>query len=355
MRFASHDSLHKAVKIWLIIGLLMIFIQIIIGGVTRLTGSGLSITKWEIITGTIPPLSEKVWQEEFVTYQRTPQYKKINEGMSLRQFKFIYFWEYFHRLWARTMGFVFLFPFLWFLVRGMLSKSLIRKLGTVVLLAAVVASVGWIMVASGLIDRPWVNAYKLSIHLSLALILYGYLFWTTLTTFKVKQKVIHNNMLKTTLLCMFLLLCAQIFMGGVVSGMKAAMAYPTWPDMNGYLAPPDLLESGNWNVDNFVNYDGTTFMSTFIQFFHRLFAYLLVINVLGYIILCFKHNIWIVLRSINILLVSVLITQILLGILTVVNSIGHIPVLWGVLHQGGAIVLLSVILYLHFIVKKERR
>jgi len=156
-----------SVKIWLFIGLVMIFVQVLLGGITRLTGSGLSITKWEIVTGILPPMSQEAWQAEFDLYKATPQYQKINEGMSLSEFKFIYFWEYIHRLWARMMGFVFIIPFVVFLFKGHLDKALIKRLGGVVLMAAIVASFGWIMVASGLEDRPWVNAYKLSLHLGL--------------------------------------------------------------------------------------------------------------------------------------------------------------------------------------------
>ena len=163
--------LKTPVKIWLVIGLVMIFFQIIIGGITRLTGSGLSITKWEIETGAIPPLNHDQWQDEFELYKRTPQYQKINQGMDLSRFKWIYFWEYLHRLWARSMGFVFLIPLVIFWLKGYLGvKGLKKDLLIVFLLAALVGMFGWIMVGSGLVERPWVNAYKLSIHLGLALI-----------------------------------------------------------------------------------------------------------------------------------------------------------------------------------------
>ena len=139
----------KAVVIWLWIGLFMVFMQIIIGGITRLTGSGLSITKWEIVTGSIPPMHEAAWERAFDLYKETPQYKKINDGMSMSQFKFIYFWEYLHRLWARFMGFVFLFPFLFFQWKKMLDRPIRIDLLRVVLFAALAAIFGWIMVASG--------------------------------------------------------------------------------------------------------------------------------------------------------------------------------------------------------------
>jgi len=166
----------------------MLYFQIILGGITRLTGSGLSITKWEIVTGTIPPLSAHDWEEEFDKYKATPQYHKLNQGMSLSEFKFIYFWEYIHRLWARTMSFVFAIPFGIFLYRKQLSASLIKKLIALVLLAALAASFGWFMVLSGLNERPWVDAYKLTLHLSVAIITYAYCLWLCLPFFYSGEK-----------------------------------------------------------------------------------------------------------------------------------------------------------------------
>ena len=174
----------------------MVFIQIVVGGITRLTGSGLSITKWEIITGTLPPMNDAQWEEAFDLYKVTPQYEKINEGMSMKQFKFIYFWEYIHRLWGRFMGIVFIIPFLIFWRKGWIDKKLMSRLAWVIPMAALVASFGWIMVASGLNDRPWVNTYKLTLHLSLALILYAYLLWTYFVTSLRYKPVFHNLMLK---------------------------------------------------------------------------------------------------------------------------------------------------------------
>jgi heme a synthase len=177
----SHSSTdRKWITTWLFIGVVMVFFQILLGGITRLTGSGLSITRWEIVTGTVPPLNATEWQEAFDLYKETPQYQQINAGMSLSQFKFIFFWEYLHRLWARTMGFVFLFPFIFFLWRRSLSKEILRRLLVVVILAAVAALFGWIMVASGLINRPWVNAYKLTVHLCLGISLFIFLGYTWL-------------------------------------------------------------------------------------------------------------------------------------------------------------------------------
>lgn len=348
VREANRDRYPRAVKIWLMIGVFMVFMQVVIGGITRLTGSGLSITKWEIVTGTLPPMNAAQWEEEFELYKATPQYEKINEGMSMGEFKFIYFWEYFHRLWARLMGFVFAIPFFIFWARGMIDRPLMKRLGVVILLAALVASFGWIMVASGLIDRPWVNAYKLTMHLSLALILFSYLFWTTLRVIQPYSQVIHRPSLKKWAVAIGIVLGLQIVLGGIMSGMKAALYYPTWPDMNGSFFPAILFDASQWNVENFVDYDRGPFMSALVQAFHRTTAYILTIMILyfGYralkevSILRFRAGVW--------LLISVLIIQVTLGILTVVNSVGAVPVGLGVYHQAVAIILLASVLYVNY-------
>ena len=327
----------------------MIFMQIIIGGITRLTGSGLSITKWEIVTGTLPPMNHDTWQSEFDLYKETPQYKKINKGMSLGEFKFIYFWEYFHRLWARTMGLVFAIPFLFFWWKGHLDKKLLQRLGITVLLAALVASFGWIMVASGLIERPWVNAYKLTMHLSLALILFGYLYYVIFHVFRVKRRIVDR---KSTwwLGIIIVVFVTQVVLGGIMSGMKAALSYPTWPDMHHVFIPDVLLDLNNWTVSNFAMYDQNTFMPAFIQFFHRLTAYVLLFVISAFLLV--KKRSTRIRRGSWFMFIAVLI-QALFGILTVIHSKGMIPVSWGVLHQGGAIILLMAVFYTRFWLKRR--
>jgi len=341
-------SYPTVVKLWLVAGLVMIFVQVVVGGITRLTGSGLSITEWEIVTGTLPPLNEAAWEMEFDKYKATPQYAKINEGMTMGEFKFIYFWEYIHRLWARLMGFVFAIPLAIFWARGMVDKPLLKRLGVVFLLAALVASFGWIMVASGLIDRPWVNAYKLTMHLSLALILFSYLFWTTLKVIQPRPQRIGDKMLKRGALAVTVIGTLQIVLGGIMSGMKAGLYYPTWPDMNGEAMPSVLLSTSNWTVENFVNYDASLFMPAFIQIFHRTTAYVLTALVLWFAYQGLKRAKTPHLRVGLYLLVSVLIIQVVLGILTVVNCVGTVPVALGVYHQAGALFLLSAILYVDY-------
>ncbi|MEM9920652.1 MAG: COX15/CtaA family protein [Bacteroidota bacterium] len=353
--FCKDDAIGRAVKVWLAIGLVMIFVQVVVGGITRLTGSGLSITKWEIVTGTLPPMNAAQWEHEFDLYKATPQYKKINslQGMGMSEFKFIYFWEYIHRLWARTMGFVFLFPFMFFWWRGMFSKELVKRLSVVFLLAALVASFGWIMVKSGLIDRPWVNAYKLTIHLSLALTLYSYLLWTTFRAFQPKQSVIHSPVLRKWGTALLGVTAIQIILGGIMSGMKAGVFYPTWPDMNGVFLPAVLFDGAEWNVNNFVDYDANPFTNGLIQALHRNTAYLLTIMVLWYAFKVFKNIKNQRLRLSTLLLVSMLVIQVLLGIFTIINCKGIVPVGLGVFHQAGALVLLSILLYNRYLLRSS--
>jgi len=353
MTFTEKESTHskgrgypKVLQWWLLIGVVMIFVQVVVGGITRLTGSGLSITKWEIITGTMPPLNAVQWEEALDLYKATPQYQKINEGMTMGQFKFIYFWEYIHRFWGRLMGFVFIIPFLIFWRKGWIDKKLMRRLVWVIPLAALVASFGWIMVASGLINRPWVNAYKLTLHLSLGFILYAYLLWVFFGTSLKNKDVFHNPMLKKWTIVILVLTAIQIMLGGVVSGMKAALFYPTWPDMNGTFIPAILLNASAWSAENFINYDGHPFMSALIQFLHRNTAYLLTIIVLWFTYKGTRLETPRLFRFGLYFLAGTILFQVLLGILTVIKSIGIIPVGLGVLHQAGALVLLSGVLFL---------
>lgn len=339
----------KSLKLWLFIGLVMLFVQVIVGGVTRITGSGLSITKWEIVTGTIPPLNKADWDKEFNLYKDTPQYQEINEGMSLSDFKFIYFWEYIHRFWARIMGFVFLFPFLYFWYKGYLDKQLLRRLGIVIVLAGLAASLGWIMVASGLIERPWVNAYKLALHLSIAFAVYGFLFWTYChTRFYQVSGVIATK--KKWFICFFVLLMIQIFAGGVMSGMKAGVIYPTWPDIGGSIIPQIIFNSSEYTVDNFNYYDRNELLPALVHVIHRFIAYLVFLLGLYISYRWYRSSSNSRLRRASVLLTTMLVLQILLGIWTVISCVGRISLLQGVLHQAGALLLLSVVIYAYYLV-----
>ncbi|MGA1543319.1 MAG: COX15/CtaA family protein [Saprospiraceae bacterium] len=339
---------NKYIGYWLLLGVIMIFIQIFIGGVTRLTGSGLSITKWEIVTGSIPPINEEQWISEFELYKDTPQYKMINEGMELKDFKFIYFWEYFHRLWARIMGLVFLIPFIYFLIKGKLNKLLKKRLIIVLLLAALVASFGWIMVASGLIERPWVNAYKLAAHLSLAVVTLIYLFWVYLKEFATSKTTVSKSFLLGLIIPIGVLLLVQLFLGGIMSGVKAALVYPTWPNLHGEFLPSILIEKQNWIISNFINYDEGIFFSALIQFLHRMNGYLIFILGVLFLVSIFKNKAYVNLRFKSLLWFLVLLIQIFLGITVLINSIGVIPVGIGVLHQVVGVLLIFIFSSIYF-------
>ena len=338
----------KIVNIWLWVGVAMVFVQVLLGGITRLTGSGLSITKWDILTGTIPPLHQLEWEEEFNLYKETPQYQKINTGMTLKEFKFIYFWEYVHRLWARSIGFVFLLPFFFFVYRNWLNKELYRKLGIAVLLGGVVAAFGWIMVASGLVERPWVNAYKLTVHLNLALLLYAWLFWIAMG-----ERVMRNTNkgLKNVLNILTIIIIVQLLLGGLMSGMKACLYYPTWPDMYGEFFPKVLIDNGLWTKESIIEYEKGV-VPGIVQFLHRICAYLL----FGVsIVLLWKSTREQIptparagIRSFAFLIV----VQMGIGILTLINCVGKIPLFYGVAHQAIAIIVLSNLIYLHRIIRK---
>ncbi len=351
------------VIVWLFIGLVMVFIQVVVGGITRLTESGLSITKWEVVSGTLPPFTDLGWENEFNLYKETPQYKEINEGMSLEDFKFIYFWEYIHRFWARIMGFVFIIPFLWFFARGYLDKAILIKLGWVVLLALLAATFGWIMVASGLIERPWVNAYKLSLHLCIAFAVYAMLLWTYL--FAREENITLPNIDLAGfrhLVYVFLgVLIFQIFMGGVISGMKAAVVYPTWPDMNGVYLPEIIFDIKQWNAENFNNYDKNLFMPALVHFIHRSTAYILFVIGLFLVFRIFSiinsqvdKQLYVKFRLLGIIIFLMLSMQVILGIITVISSKGEIPVFWGVLHQAGGLLLLTTVVYTIFVLKIKK-
>ena len=335
----------KAVTYWLIAGLFMIFVQVVVGGVTRLTGSGLSITRWEVVTGTLPPLNDAQWNEAFELYKKTPQYQKINQGMRTGQFKFIYFWEYVHRLWARLMGVVFLLPLAVFWIRGWLDRRLLGRLGLVFLLAGLAASFGWIMVASGLVDRPWVNAYKLTLHLGIALSLFAYLLWTTLLVAYPERRGVYPG-LRRTLGFFTALLVVQLALGGLMSGMKAGLFYPSWPDLNGEFVPSLVLEPTEWRVENLVDYDRGGFAVALVQVLHRTVAYALVLWGAWLALRLFRRLREPLLRRASGLWAGLLVLQVILGILTVVNSRGQIPVDYGVYHQAGALLLLGTTLFL---------
>lgn len=338
----------KVVGTWLFIGCCMVFFQVLVGGVTRLTESGLSITQWKPLKGIVPPLNEQEWNADFELYKQKVQYKTINEGMELSEFKWIFFWEYFHRFWARFMGFVFIIPFAFFVLKGWLDKNFFRKIGVLFIWGGLIGVYGWIMVKSGLTGM-FVPPVHLSIHLVLALSLFAYLIYMTLSVTREDYILATGHSSLVTLAYSILaVLFLQIFLGGIVSGMKAGLAYPTWPDMNGQLIPSALYELQPSTV-GFINYNAQDFWGrTFVQFAHRFMAYTLV--ALMAVFFFKSRNITsdkFFKLGLNLFPVIVLL-QAVIGIMTVLNCVGKIPVFYGVLHQSGAMLLIAVTVFVIF-------
>lgn len=335
----------NVVRIWLIVGLIMLVGQVILGGITRLTGSGLSITRWDIVSGVIPPLNTTQWNEAFDLYKQTPQYHKINAHFELNDFKFIFFWEYAHRLWVRILGFVFLFPFIAFLIRKKIDFYLIKRLALVIFFTALTASAGWIMVKSGLVNRPWVNAYKLSLHFILAMLSIGAMVKTiadsynynTVSFYKKKKKIVASIIVVTFF---------QLIFAGLMSGMKAGLFFPTWPDMNGKFIPDVLLATNNWTLHNLTNYDTFTFAVALVQFTHRFLAYLL-LALMVYAFLKLENISKLSKKWLNIAFTLVFF-QIALGVLVLLNVGAGIPLVYGTLHQLVGVLFFISLLFLYY-------
>ncbi|WP_456379550.1 COX15/CtaA family protein [Lutibacter sp.] len=348
---AKNYKYTKIIRYWLLVGLLMLIGQVILGGITRLTGSGLSITRWDIITGVIPPLNAEEWLKAFELYKETPQFHKINSSFNIRDFKFIYFWEYFHRLWVRSLGFIFLIPFILFVIRKKIDFYLIKRLLLVVLLTILTASAGWIMVQSGLVNRPWVNAYKLTLHFILAILVITAMVKTVadVYAFSSQKSTIKKSIVSITLGVTFL----QLIFAGLMAGMKAGLYYASWPNMNGEFIPNVLLKSSNWNWGNMINYDSYLFAPAFIQFTHRMLAYLLG----GLTIYMFYKLRTVVEKSskkwLNSSLILVVV-QIIVGVLTVLNAHGKIPLFLGVSHQLIGLLYFISLLFLHYSLRNNK-
>jgi len=341
----------QIIRIWLVIGLVMLIGQVVIGGITRLTGSGLSITRWDIVSGTIPPLNAEQWQQAFNLYKETPQYQKINSHFNLSDFKFIYFWEYFHRLWVRILGFIFLIPFIIFTIRKQINFYLIKRLLLVVLFAALTASAGWIMVKSGLINRPWVNAYKLTLHFVLALVSIAFMVKAIADVYNYKDNT--NKKRKILLPVLILITFVQMIFAGLMAGMKAGLYYPSWPDMNGYFLPEVLRTIENWKWVNLTNYDTFVFAPALVQFTHRLLAYFLVVLTL-YLYYKYKSSVSKVSKFWLNAVVILIFIQLILGIITVLNINPGIPLFYGVLHQLIGLLFFISLFFFYFSLRVQK-
>jgi cytochrome c oxidase assembly protein subunit 15 len=264
---AANNTQMRAIRLWLYAVAALVFLMVLVGGATRLTESGLSITEWRPVMGTLPPLGETEWQAEFEKYQAIPQYRELNRGMSLDQFKTIYRWEWVHRLIGRLIGVAFLLPFLWFLGRGWVAPRLQPRLWLIFGLGALQGAVGWWMVASGLADRVEVSQYRLATHLVLACAIYVALIWTA-RRLEDRPALILPGRMRATAAALLVLVLLQIYLGALVAGLRAGYVYNTWPLIDGAFVPDAarlFLDAPLWR--NFFENTLT------VQFDHRMLAY----------------------------------------------------------------------------------
>lgn len=346
------ESKVKPVYYWLLVGVFMIIVQVILGGITRLTGSGLSITEWNVITGAIPPTNEQTWLEEFSKYQQTEQFKRLNSGFTLQDFKFIFFWEWFHRLWGRLIGIVFIIPFVIFLIQKRFRKNMIKPIIILFLLGALQGAVGWIMVASGLTgDAVYVRPVKLGMHFVLAMILLFYTYWFALQLRFKPEDSVANNSLRNYSWLIIVVLFVQFFWGALMAGHKAAPVSSTWPDMNGSFIPPVIINniSGIFSVDSAFT----------VHFTHRMIAYILVILVIILTIKAYKITFTNAFKSARLFPLIFILIQTTLGILTVIFSVRIQAYTWNEfewmaqLHQVNGMLLMLSLAHFAFLTHKR--
>jgi cytochrome c oxidase assembly protein subunit 15 len=375
---SSSRSRNRPVALWIYTGVFMLLIQVILGGITRLTGSGLSITEWDVVTGALPPLNQAQWLQAYDKYRLTPQFRLLNFGFDLADFKFIFFWEWFHRFWARLVGVVFLVGFVWLLAKRRLEPRMVRPLIILFLLGGLQGAVGWVMVASGLTgDAIYVQPTKLALHFIFALGLIVYTFWFALElsvpdearagflpavprssdpsgNLRQPGTLRQLGTLRGWTIGIILLLVVQLLYGALMAGHKAANVAPTWPRINGSWIP-----ESSWSRPLLHDLIGNRLT---VQFMHRTLAYLLFAGVLVWTVIAlrlpavpgfFRRLRWLPLGLITV--------QIVLGICSLLTSPGIVPGQWGAFdwlaqtHQvTGLLFLLTMVGMLYFVVPIRR-
>ena len=328
-----HDRRLNPVALWLLACCALVFAMVVVGGVTRLTHSGLSIVEWQPIVGTVPPLDDAAWQEAFRKYQQTPEFRKVNPDMDLAGFKGIFWWEYVHRLLGRLIGAAFLLPLLWFAARGRITRPLIWKFAAIFALGAMQGAMGWYMVKSGLVDDPRVSQYRLAAHLGLALLVYAAMLWIALDLL-VPHAAAAPRALRRFAFVLVVLVFVQALSGAFVAGIRAGLAYNTFPLMNGHLVPPGMFVIDPWYL-NFFNNIAT------VQFDHRLLAWALAFLVPWFWVRVRRAAESRCARVAADLLLGALAVQIALGISTLLLAV---PVPLAAAHQAGALLVFSATL-----------
>jgi len=335
-----HESqARRPIAAWLLACCALVFAMVVVGGITRLTHSGLSIVEWQPLVGALPPLSETQWQEVFEKYQRTPEYQQVNHGMSLDEFKGIFWWEYFHRLLGRLIGVAYFLPFAYFLLRRRIPAGWTLKLFGIFFLGGLQGALGWFMVKSGLIDEPRVSQYRLTAHLGLAVAIYAAMFWVAIGMLFPRRSAQHDRPEVARFRRLAGWLAALVFLmiltGGLVAGIRAGFAYNTFPTMNGNWIPPEILLLEPWYLNFFSN------MAT-VQFDHRLIAWVLAFLVPWFWWRGTRLPLAPRARMALHFLLAALVTQISLGLATLLLVV---PIPLAAAHQAGAVILLTATLW----------
>lgn len=321
----------QPIRIWLWFVAALVFLMVIVGGATRLTGSGLSITEWQPIHGMIPPLSMEQWEAELEKYRQIPQYQIINRGMSMAEFQFIYWWEWGHRFLGRIIGIAFFIPFVVFLAQKRVPKWLTPRLLVLFALGGLQGFIGWWMVTSGLVDRTEVSQYRLAVHLTVAAFIFYGLIWVAESLRPRMVSAASEEVIRAVGVLSALVLF-QIFMGGIVAGLGAGMGYATWPMMNGALIPPGLfIMEPAWR--NFFENALT------VQFNHRIVAYVIIIYA-AWLAWRYRNHEMPMMRSSAFVMLTLLIAQAVIGLYTV---FWQVPLDLALIHQGGAFVILAYV------------
>ena len=334
-------STDRAVGVWLLVCCFLVFAMVVLGGVTRLTGSGLSMVRWAPLSGAIPPITAAAWEAEFNHYQQSPEFQKVNHQMTVNEFKTIFYVEYFHRLLGRAIGLVFLVPFLVFLWRGRIRGALIPKLSLMFVLGGLQGLLGWYMVKSGLVDVPRVSPYRLTAHLIVAVAIYAYLFWTALGLLSERSGHSTVSPLARGAIGITVMIVVTILSGGFVAGLKAGHAFNTFPLMGGQWIPAGYRVAEPFWLNFFETIPA-------VQFNHRWLAITTFVLVLLFALRAWRDDAMRMYRAAVGVLAMLALIQVSLGISTLVL---HVPVVLAAAHQGVALVLLTAALYLVFITR----
>ena len=338
----KEKKINKLFIYWLCTSLFLVYFAILVGGLTRLTNSGLSITEWELFKGILPPLSASAWNLYFDAYKKIPQYELLNFNMSLSEFKIIFYWEYFHRIIARIIGVFFMIPLIFFYLSKKIKEKYLNICLLILFLIIFQGAIGWYMVKSGLVNDITVSHYRLSIHLSTAILIISIMFWLIRNVASNNEKVFFKlNVSNIFFQLLIFLIFIQIIMGAFVSGLDAGKIYQTWPLMGENFLPNDLFISTLNNLTDFDNH-------SLVQFYHRNLAYLIILYVLLMTLFIYKKKISILYKPLNILLIFVFL-QVCLGIFTLISGLN---IYLASAHQISSVLLIFSALNLYYLKTK---